>query len=695
MKKILFLICSFFISSACIFAQTNLKDTARTENDTLRTANSGFAEEEFRRGVQSYYRGSYNEAIMQFEKALSYLPGENLILDWLGKAYYRAGIEGAAIQQWNSALEAGYGGILLKNKIEIVGERRITGAVYDSSQKYTEAGSFLGMNGKTSVYSQPVSCLTNNDGSFWVACYGSNELLQFDVNGLVIKRVRGPLEGFDRPMDIIRLKSGNLLLSESAGDRLALLKSDGSFIKHIGQKGLGQGQLLGPQYLAEDSEGNIYVTDYGNSRVVVFDSEGNALFTFGESVKFESRTSSTTFAGLESPTGIACVDDRIFVVESVKGSILEFDRAGNYIGKLVNDKTFSRAESLKVWNNYLLVTDKNRIVSVDIKDGSVVENAKTGNGPCVLTCASVDKNGNILVTDFKQNEIYVMSKMTELVGGLFVQIERVISDNFPNVILEVRVENRKRQPVVGLKETNFYISENKRPVTNMQLLGSANNNTFADVTILVDRSNAMQQYNEQLDYAVQEIAKSMNGMGTLRIVSSGKVPVTEYSGSPVKAEAFSYRTLKTAFAPDTTLDLGIRLSANELVNGEKKRAIIYLTSGSVNQNSFTRYGLSDLTAYLNNNSISFSTIMLSDSVPCDEVHYLTQTTLGDTYYVYRPEGISQVIKDIVAEPSGLYQLSFTSALQKEYGRKYLPVEIETYLLNRSGRDESGYFAPLE
>ena len=48
-----------------------------------RTAASGLAEQEFRRGVQAYYRGAFNDSILEFEKALSYLPSENIILDWL------------------------------------------------------------------------------------------------------------------------------------------------------------------------------------------------------------------------------------------------------------------------------------------------------------------------------------------------------------------------------------------------------------------------------------------------------------------------------------------------------------------------------------------------------------------------------------------------------------------------------------
>lgn len=686
MKKVIVL-AAVLLAVTTLFAQVNLEDTVREENATMRTAQSGFAEEEFRRGVQSYYRGAFNESVLQFEKALSYLPGENLILDWLGKAYYRSGIEGAALQQWQSAYDSGYGGILLQNRIEIVRERRITGTPYGAALRYTEAGSFPSENAGNLIYSQPVSVLPNTDGTVWVISYATNDIICFDVNALVVDKLKGPFNGFDRPMDIIRTSDGNLVVSEMAGDRLSLLDKKGKFIKYIGKKGRGDGELLGPQYLAEDSFGNIYVSDFGNCRIVVFDKEGNYLLSFGNKT--------ADFEGFISPTGIAVIDDRVFVADSVKGCIFEFDRSGNYTGILCNNKTFSRPESLKIWGDHLIITDINRVVTINIEDGSVYENAAVGNAPAALTCAVPDANGNLIVTDFKGNEIYVLAKMSEIVGGLFVQVERVIADSFPNVVLEVRVENRRRQSVVGLKAENFYVSENKRPVTNMQLAGSANYNDFADITFLIDRTSSVKNYEEQLMTAVREIAKSMDSRTTVKIISAGKIPVLEFTGTPDKLADFSPKALKAPYSDEVTLDLGIRLAANELINAEKKRAVIFVTDGTIGQNAFNKYGLSDLSTYLNNNSIAFSTIMLKEGAPCEEIKYITDNTNGINYYIYRPQGLTSVIKDIIELPQGLYQITYTSALKTEYGRKYLPVEVETYLLNRSGRDETGYFAPLE
>ena len=88
-------------------------------------------------------------------------------------------------------------------------------------------------------------------------------------------------------------------------------------------------------------------------------------------------------------------------------------------------------------------------------------------------------------------------------------------------------------------------------------------------------------------------------------------------------------------------------------------------------------------------------LMLSQGAASSEIDYICKNTEGGEYYVYREKGLAQVVDDIINIPSGIYVLSYTSSLQTDFGQRYLPVEVETYLMNRSGRDESGYFAPLQ
>ncbi len=688
MKKSAALIFLTVFSVCALFAQITTDDAGlRIPEDRIRTGNEGFASEEFRRGVQAYYKGAFNEAIVQFEKALAYLPNDNLILDWLGKAYYKAGLEGSALSYWNNASENGYGGLLLENKIEIVRERRVTGDSTDKLMRFSEAGAFPGEFQGNMIFSGPVAVQPNYDGTMWIAAYNTNELILLNQNGKVINRVEGPINGFDRPSDILRLHDGKLLVSEHAGDRLALLDNNGRFEKYIGGRGRANGQLVGPLYLAQDYLERIYVTDYGNRRVDVFDKDGEPVFFFGGT--------DGDFAGLKGPTGIAVIDERVFVADDQNGNIIEFDRAGNYIRELVEKNTFLKPEALEFWNGSLIVCDSNRVLSVDADTGALFEYVRTGNAPTRVTSASPDVNGNVIVTDFTANEVYVMSKVQELVGGLFVQIEQIDASKFPNVTIELRVENRHRQPVVGLQEENFYLTENLRPVSKLKMLGAASNNTEADITIIIDRSVDSSIYAREIESSVKEIAAAMNGNGVLRIVAAGAIPAVEYIGKPDLIGDFSLAALKTKETSSAACDLALRLASNDLINAAKKRGIILITAGTSNRLSFEKYNLAELSSYMNNNSIAFSVIQLDQGALGDELSYISESTAGDVYYIFRPQGLSDVVKELIELPQGIYQLSYTSALTTNFGTNYLPLEAEVYLLNRSGRDETGYFAPLQ
>lgn len=687
MKKNKKIVIAFVFSAFSFFSVFSQTTSAGLYSGNVRTAEEGFAAQEFRRGVQSYYRGTFNDAVMQFEKALGYMPNDSLILEWLGKSYYHSGMEGTAVKSWSKAVQNGYGGLLLKNKIEIVQDRRTGAFRSDFNARYTEAGAFSGSYGEGMVFSGPVSVLPENDGTVWVLAYGSNELVKLNINGTVVSRVTGPMNGFDRPMDLIRLEDGTMLVTESAGNRLCVLDKKGKFIKYIGKKGRAVGNLVGPQYAAQDSRQNIYVSDYGNRRIAVFDRDGKGLFCFG--------AARDDFAGLKGPTGIAVAGENVYVADNIFGGIYEFDLAGNFQRILVPEKTFQHPESIRVWNDYLVVCDSNRVFSVDSGSGSVFENISAGNAPARLTCAVPDVNGNVVVSDVISNEVYVMSKMQELVGGLFVQIEKVNASKFPEVFVDVRVENRYRSAVVGLGENNFYITEQKRPVNKLKYLGSSSYSQFSDITLLIDRSRRSSEFGEQINAAVREIAASMKNRGTLKIVSASKIPALEYSGKPSGALKFDVAALKNPVSDEIPLDLALRLAANDLVNAEHKRAVVIISAGKVSLNAFEKYSLSETAAFLNNNHISVASVLLTQNACDEELDYIVSNTPGKEYYIFRPEGLSGIVGDLVDIPSGLYTFSYTSVLSTNFGEKYLPVEVEAYLLNRSGRDECGYFAPLQ
>ncbi|WP_461256016.1 6-bladed beta-propeller [Treponema sp. R80B11-R83G3] len=652
------------------------------------------AAEEFRIGVQAYYRFSYNEAIYSFERALSFLPNAPMTLDWLGKAYYRSGFEEIALRQWRAALDL-YGrnsgvGMLLNARIETVANRRFLKSIPDGDKiRYVNSGRFPGKIEDTVLYRQPTSILANNDGSVWVAAYGSNEILKIDVNGLIRDRKRGHFNGFDRPYDLARGLDGRMYVSEFRGSRVSILNSNGDWQAYIGSRGLGDGQFVGPQHLTVDEDGYLYVVDYGNSRISKFDPDGAFILSFGKK--------SAVFPGLLSPTGIAAYNNKIYVAESAAKVIYMFDPNGNYLGRL-SAEGLKGPESLRFLSDgTILAADGNRIVQINPDSAIVRELGLAGGERVRVTCAEMDSNGSILTANFNAGEVNVMTRFDDLASGLFVQIRNIDAGNFPKVIVELTVEDRLRRPIMGLDNNNFLLTENGVPTAEQILYAPGYRYRGADISLLVERSDATARMRDDLGAASRDINRAVQEMGNTKIVS-----VISAAEQPRREQhANSLENAVRGAAGNTSrwrFDLGLRLAATDLmtnVPAAPKRSVVYIGSGNLGDLAYEQNGLSEMAAFLANNGIVFNAIIIGGGQVSTAIEYLCNETGGRAMPLYRPQGIGELIKSTADTPCGLYTFTYNSRLPTDFGRAWLPIEVEVYLMERSGRDNIGYFAPLE
>ncbi|MDR0494627.1 MAG: 6-bladed beta-propeller [Treponema sp.] len=651
------------------------------------------AAEEFRIGIHAYNRYAFNEAILSFERALSFRPGEAIIMDWLGKAYYRSGLESTALRQWRAALDA-YGrnsgaGMVVGNRIETISNRRLLFPVADDDVRYIESGRYPGRYEEHMLYRQPTAVLPQSDGSAWVVAYGSNEIVRIDVNGVVKDRKRGPINGFDRPYDLVRGAGGRMYLSEYRGGRISILSAQGDWLGYIGSKGLAQGMFVGPQNLAVDEDGYLYVVDYGNRRISKFDPDGVFVLSFGYK--------SAVFPGLNSPTGIAARNSRVYAADSVAKCIYVFDPNGNYLGILTDG--LSGPESLRFLSDgRLLAADTNRVLLIDTDSSIVRELGLAGNPKTRIVGADMDSNGNLLTANFTVGEVSVLTRFDDLASGFFVQIERVYTDQFPQVTVELRVEDRLRRPIVGLEGLNFFLSEGGRQVSDENFMMPAYRTNRSDVSVLFERSPQTSGLRDDLAVAIRDIYDALGTQGQIvSVISAGERPQREIGGGTVLRSAFerAARGNPAQYSARWRFDQGLRLAATDLLSGEKKRSVVYVGSGSLGALSFEQYSLSEMAAYLANNGIIFNAVLIGAVQPSEEIRYLCRETGGKALPLYRPEGIKEMIERLAFVPNGLYFIRYRSVLPTDFGRSWLPVEAEVYLMERSGRDTSGYFPPLE
>jgi DNA-binding beta-propeller fold protein YncE len=681
----------FFLLPMFLAAQDN--DARRAYITGGGDVNAINAAEEFRIGIHAYNRYAFNEALFSFERALAFRPGEAIILDWLGKANYRSGLENIALSQWRAAADA-YGrntgpGMVVSNRLETIANRRMLFPVADDDIRYIVSGRYPGRYEDVTLYRQPSAVLPERDGSAWIVAYGSNEIVKVDVNGVVRDRKRGPINGFDRPYDLVKGLGGRMYLSEYRGGRVSILSPQGDWLGYIGSKGLGPGMFVGPQNMTVDEDGYLYVVDYGNQRISKFDPDGVFVLSFG--------LRSPNFPGFLSPTGIAAKSGRVYAADSSAKTIYTFDPNGNYLGILVDGLT--GPESLRFLSDgRLLAADTNRLLLIDISSAIVRELGIAGNPRARIIGADMDSNGSLLAANFADGEVSVLTRFDDMGSGLFVQIERVFVDRFPQVTVEVRVEDRLRRPIVGLDSLNFMLSEGGRAASEQVFLTPAYRSNRANVSLLVERSSLTAALQDDIAAAVRDINGALGTQGQIvSLVSAGEQPQRERIENALETAA---RGRNANYTNRWRFDLGLRLAATDLLPGEKKRSVVYIGVGGLGDLAFEQYSLSGMAAYLANNAIVFNAVIIGGGsaggrqIP-EEIRYLCRETGGMALPLYRPEGVREMIENLTTAPSGLYFISYNSLLPTDFGREWLPVEAEVYLMERSGRDSSGYFAPLE
>ena len=651
------------------------------------------AAEEFRLGVHAYNRFSYNEAILSFERALSFRPANALILEWLGGAYYRSGFEETALRQWRAALDiigrnTGRG-MLLAAKIETVANRRFLFPVANDGVRYVEAGRYPGKFGENVIYRQPTSVLGNSDGSVWVVAYGSNEIVRIDINGIIRDRKRGPINGFDRPYDIARGFDGRLYVSEFRGGRVSILDSRGEWQSYIGSRGLAEGQFVGPQNIAVDEDGYLYVVDYGNRRISKFDPDGAFILSFGRK--------DSSFPGFLSPTGITAGGGKIYAADNAAKAIYIFDPNGNYLGLLAAGGLKGPESMRFLSNGQILAVDTNRVLLIETEAAIVRELGLSGNEKVRITCADMDVNGNIIAANFSASEVTILTRFDDLASGLFVQIRNVVTDNFPVVTVNLTVEDRLRRPITGLDTNNFFLTEGGASAGNQIFLLPGYRQSGADISLLVERSQRTAVMRDELVSASRDISRALQEMGDSKVVSvisAGAQPRRERHELSLE-NAVRGTADMSVYSPQWRFDLGLRLAATDLLTASPKRSVIYIGSGSAGDAAFEQYGLSELASYLANNGIVFNAVITGGGQISNEIEYLCNETGGRAMQLYRPRGIGELVKSIADTPCGLYSFSYTSSLPTDFGRAWLPLEIEVYLMERSGRDNTGYYPPLE
>ena len=221
---------------------------------------------------------------------------------------------------------------------------------------------------------------------------------------------------------------GNLYLTEMDQDLIYEYTTSGKLVRQWGGTGSGAGQLTYPEKLAFDTQGNLYVTEFGspsyngsqaeNDRIQKFTPTGQSLARWG--------TLGSGIGQFNGPVGIA-VDQQgnVYVADVGNHRIQELSAAGkpltqwhtvgSGIGELTEtgfDLALDTSGNLYVSEPHPSGPGNERIEKFSAAGQSITHWGQSGSGPGQFIrpfCLTLDRKGNVFVVDSGNNRIQEFS----------------------------------------------------------------------------------------------------------------------------------------------------------------------------------------------------------------------------------------------------------------------------------------------
>ena len=143
----------------------------------------------------------------------------------------------------------------------------------------------------------------------------------------VLDKIEG---GFHTPNAVAVAPNGDIVVADSMNARIVLFNSEGKYLSTFGNRGDNPGQLNINQGVAVDSAGHIYVTDARDNRFTIFNTKGQVLLVVGKAG--DSRANIGVF---QIPFGISIdQNDTIYIVEKYFGRFQKYQYiSAEYLAK--------------------------------------------------------------------------------------------------------------------------------------------------------------------------------------------------------------------------------------------------------------------------------------------------------------------------------------------------------------------------
>ncbi|MDF2736627.1 MAG: hypothetical protein K0S93_483 [Nitrososphaeraceae archaeon] len=215
-------------------------------------------------------------------------------------------------------------------------------------QKFSPDGRFISEFGEEGdelgQYRSPYSMAMDSNDNIYVLDRGNDRIVKVDTDGNVLGALysfngpwitneddddiseNGDETGFASPEAMAIDKNGNFYLTDTGNDRVIKFDKNFKYVSQFGQEGKGPGQFDHPHGIGIDSKGNIYINTLNEPRIQKFTNDGKFIKEWG--------TNGTGPGQLTTPLEHLKVDskDRVFIVDSASNPRVQvFDSDGKLL----------------------------------------------------------------------------------------------------------------------------------------------------------------------------------------------------------------------------------------------------------------------------------------------------------------------------------------------------------------------------
>lgn len=153
------------------------------------------------------------------------------------------------------------------------------------------AGELEAVFGSQELVRPAGAAIDSENRLFYVADPGKHHIAVFNADSFEFVRfighpakVRGDKDPgcLNMPTNVAVGPDGKVFVSDTLNSRVQIFDGDGEFIGMFGRSGTAPGALSRPKGIAVDADGHVWIADAGQGRIQIFDEYGHLLAYFGQ-----------------------------------------------------------------------------------------------------------------------------------------------------------------------------------------------------------------------------------------------------------------------------------------------------------------------------------------------------------------------------------------------------------------------------